>query len=140
MIFQKSNENARRSYRCVIEGVDKELLAGAIAIFQAESARLKVMKTGARMGLAISIAAGHPGFDVVFAHLAQSHFTGADCHYSVGQLQCLQDVFGIFKQSLVLGQRSLIVVGADNNLLDLLKLVHPVETFYIAPSRSPPPS
>ena len=50
------------------------------------------------MRFAVALAARHPRFHVVFAHLSQPQFARANGDDAVRQVESLQDIFGILQQ------------------------------------------
>ena len=95
ILLENGNQDARAGDRGVVQRVAESGLAlssgSFVAIAQVEPPRLKVAERASAVRLAVTVPAGHPGFDVVHAPLALSHVAGAIHGHAVRKLQRLQD-------------------------------------------------
>ena len=80
------------------------------------------------MSFAVGVARGHPGFDVNHGSVFRPQIAGAALHDPVGQLQPLQHLFAVGQNLLMPADGFVPVVAADNDLLNLVKLVDTVKT------------
>ncbi len=85
------------------------------------------------MRLAEPAERGEPGVDVVHPVLARAHVAGGALDHLVVQPQALQQVLGHAEQFGVPAVGLLVVGRADDELLDLLELVHPEQPAHVAP-------
>ena len=72
---------------------------------------LEVAHARAGADLAVGVLARHPDFQIVGFGAAKTHVAGAEHNDAVGQLQQLQDLFGVAGQLL---QRLEALVGGDD--------------------------
>ena len=110
------------------------LLVGLVP--QVHPPGLEFVKPAGRVRLAEALARRHPRLDVEFLHLPAAQVARADIDHPVGQFQRLQHALGVGQNFLVVLFAFLLVVLADDDLLDLVELVNAVQAVGVLARRA----
>src|SRR6185437_13780996 len=125
VVLDDRGEQPGRRDRGVVQRVGELHRAVRVAVADAGPPRLPVVQRGAAVRLAEAAKRREPGLDVVHPVLARAHVARGDLHDLVVQPEALQQVLGHPEQLGVPAVGFLVVGRADDELLDLLELVHP---------------
>jgi hypothetical protein len=71
--------------------------------------------------LAVRVPRGHPRLDVKLLRLPHAQIARADVHNSIGQSERAQNVLGVLEDFMVPAFAFVLVVAADDDLLDLVE-------------------
>ncbi|CDN42899.1 hypothetical protein BN871_CB_00060 [Paenibacillus sp. P22] len=136
MDLQQRNKNSRRSCRRIVEREAMPQHALVVPVADAGTPGLEIKQVRRRMRLPICVPARHPGFQVELLVRLLRHIPAADGHDAVRQLQQLQHLAGMTGNFPMEPFRLLPVGPADDDLLDLGELMHPVEAMRVAAGRA----
>ena len=75
----------------------------------------------------------HPRLDIELSHLSNTQIASADIDHPVGDLHRLENLLGIIPDELVMLDRFLDIILADDHLLDLVELVNSVQPTSLSP-------
>ena len=120
-----------RGHRGVVQRVGEPDRAVRVAVAHVGPPRLPVEQRRAAVRLAVRAQRRHPGVDVVHPVLARAHVTGGALDHLVGQAEPLQQLLGGAEQLGVPAVGLGDVGRADDELLDLLELVHPQQPAHV---------
>src|SRR5207245_8384041 len=111
--------------RCVREG----LVPAAFARAGVQSARLVIGAVAAADHLTVRVLPRKPGLDIILLRGDRADVPGADVHDAVRDLEGAVDRLAVRAEFLVPGPA--VLRPAEDELLDLVELVHPEEAFRV---------